>query len=190
MGSRLKEDERNERAIRNLLKLPENRRCINCNSLLWDVGEWESGVLWSLEFGITAFMGLSLIMVSKGKNKVTMRSFCDAMLLKGEWLSARMESLGSCINEEVFLQLDQSGTWKTFEIKGPQYVCTSFWTFVCTTCSGIHREFTHRVKSVSMAKFTTQEVSALQGGGNAVIMLHKCFSVYFGDNPCGGHPNV
>ncbi|XP_024959399.1 probable ADP-ribosylation factor GTPase-activating protein AGD14 isoform X2 [Cynara cardunculus var. scolymus] len=50
---------------------------------------------------------------------------------------------------------------------GPQYVCTSFWTFVCTTCSGIHREFTHRVKSVSMAKFTSQEVSALQGGGNA-----------------------
>ncbi|KAJ0953875.1 hypothetical protein HanRHA438_Chr00c42g0857131 [Helianthus annuus] len=34
MGSRLKEDERNERAIRNLLKLPENRRCINCNSLV------------------------------------------------------------------------------------------------------------------------------------------------------------
>ncbi|XP_071729500.1 uncharacterized protein [Rutidosis leptorrhynchoides] len=83
MASRLKEDERNERNIRNLMKLAENRRCINCNSL------------------------------------------------------------------------------------GPQYVCTSFWTFVCTTCSGIHREFTHRVKSVSMAKFTTQEVSALQGGGNA-----------------------
>ncbi|XP_057768108.1 probable ADP-ribosylation factor GTPase-activating protein AGD14 [Salvia miltiorrhiza] len=78
-----KEDEKNERTIRNLLKLPENRRCINCNSL------------------------------------------------------------------------------------GPQYVCTSFSTFVCTTCSGIHREFTHRVKSVSMAKFTPQEVSALQGGGNA-----------------------
>ncbi|XP_009627508.1 uncharacterized protein LOC107815984 isoform X1 [Nicotiana tabacum] len=78
-----KEDEKNERIIRNLLKLPDNRRCMNCNSL------------------------------------------------------------------------------------GPQYVCTNFWTFVCTTCSGIHREFTHRVKSVSMAKFTSQEVSALQGGGNA-----------------------
>ncbi|KAI6681811.1 hypothetical protein NL676_035692 [Syzygium grande] len=49
---------------------------------------------------------------------------------------------------------------------GPQYVCTSFCTFVCTTCGGIHREFTHRVKSISMAKFTSQEVSALQGGGN------------------------
>ncbi|KAF9617270.1 hypothetical protein IFM89_035214 [Coptis chinensis] len=82
MANRLKEDERNEKVIRGLLKLPANRRCINCNSL------------------------------------------------------------------------------------GPQYVCTNFWTFVCTTCSGIHREYTHRVKSVSMAKFTTQEVSALQGGGN------------------------
>lgn len=82
MANRIKEDEKNERIIRGLLKLPENKRCINCNSL------------------------------------------------------------------------------------GPQYVCTSFCTFVCTTCSGIHREFTHRVKSISMAKFTSQEVSALQGGGN------------------------
>lgn len=30
------------------------------------------------------------------------------------------------------------------------------------------REFTHRVKSVSMAKFTAQEVDALQKGGNQV----------------------
>uniref|UniRef100_A0A0A9GDK0 NIG n=1 Tax=Arundo donax TaxID=35708 RepID=A0A0A9GDK0_ARUDO len=28
------------------------------------------------------------------------------------------------------------------------------------------REFTHRVKSISVAKFTSQEVSALQEGGN------------------------
>ncbi|XP_044464324.1 probable ADP-ribosylation factor GTPase-activating protein AGD14 isoform X2 [Mangifera indica] len=82
MANRVKEEEKNERIIRGLLKLPDNRRCINCNSL------------------------------------------------------------------------------------GPQYVCTNFWTFVCTTCSGIHREFTHRVKSISMAKFTSQEVSALQEGGN------------------------
>ncbi|XP_039059226.1 probable ADP-ribosylation factor GTPase-activating protein AGD14 isoform X2 [Hibiscus syriacus] len=81
MGSR-KEEERNEKIIRGLMKLPPNRRCINCNSL------------------------------------------------------------------------------------GPQYVCTNFWTFICMTCSGIHREFTHRVKSVSMSKFTSQEVEALQSGGN------------------------
>ncbi|XP_078438831.1 NSP (nuclear shuttle protein)-interacting GTPase [Wolffia australiana] len=82
MMSRIKEDEKNERIIRGLLKLPGNKRCINCNSL------------------------------------------------------------------------------------GPQYVCTNFWTFICMNCSGVHREFTHRVKSVSMAKFTTQEVNALQEGGN------------------------
>ncbi|XVF30678.1 hypothetical protein REPUB_Repub16aG0079000 [Reevesia pubescens] len=81
MGSR-KEEERNEKIIRGLMKLPPNRRCINCNSLC------------------------------------------------------------------------------------PQYVCTNFWTFVCMTCSGIHREFTDRVKSVSMSKFTSQEVEALQNGGN------------------------
>lgn len=34
------------------------------------------------------------------------------------------------------------------------------------------REFTHRVKSISMAKFTSQEVHALQGGGNEVT-LHR-----------------
>ncbi|QHO46815.1 probable ADP-ribosylation factor GTPase-activating protein AGD14 isoform X2 [Arachis hypogaea] len=77
-----KEEERNEKIIRGLMKLPPNRKCINCNSL------------------------------------------------------------------------------------GPQYVCTNFWTFVCMTCSGIHREFTHRVKSVSMAKFTSQEVDSLQNAGN------------------------
>ncbi|GER25992.1 ARF GAP-like zinc finger-containing protein ZiGA4 [Striga asiatica] len=77
-----REEEKNEKIIRGLMKLPPNRRCINCNSL------------------------------------------------------------------------------------GPQYVCTNFWTFVCLICSGIHREFTHRVKSVSMAKFTSQEVDALQKGGN------------------------
>ncbi|RCV45028.1 hypothetical protein SETIT_9G420400v2 [Setaria italica] len=77
-----KEEERNERIVRGLLKLPPNRKCVNCNGL------------------------------------------------------------------------------------GPQYVCTSFWTFVCVSCSGIHREFTHRVKSVSMSTFSTQEVEALQKGGN------------------------
>ncbi|KAG8078263.1 hypothetical protein GUJ93_ZPchr0007g3496 [Zizania palustris] len=81
MGSR-REEERNEKIIRGLMKLPPNRKCINCNSV------------------------------------------------------------------------------------GPQYVCTNFWTFICLSCSGIHREFTHRVKSVSMAKFTTQEVRTLEQGGN------------------------
>ncbi|KAI9393514.1 hypothetical protein POPTR_006G246100v4 [Populus trichocarpa] len=82
MTKKNKEEERIGKIIRGLLKIPENIRCVNCNSL------------------------------------------------------------------------------------GPQYVCTTFFTFVCKNCSGIHREFTHRVKSISMAKFNAEEVSALQAGGN------------------------
>ncbi|RRT72377.1 hypothetical protein B296_00034602 [Ensete ventricosum] len=33
MANRVKEDEKNEKIIRGLLKLPTNRRCINCNNL-------------------------------------------------------------------------------------------------------------------------------------------------------------
>ncbi|KAE9350987.1 hypothetical protein PF008_g6169 [Phytophthora fragariae] len=49
----------------------------------------------------------------------------------------------------------------------PQYVCLDFNTFVCTACSGIHREFAHRVKSISMSKFTESEVkNMVSHGGN------------------------
>ncbi|KAA3476808.1 putative ADP-ribosylation factor GTPase-activating protein AGD14 [Gossypium australe] len=104
MGSRkkLKDDERMERTIRALLKLPENKRCINCNIL----------------------------------HKID----CQAIL--GPTLDARTP------------------------VEGPQYVCTTFLTFVCTNCSGIHREFAHRVKSISLGKFNEDEVSALQAAGN------------------------
>lgn len=37
------------------------------------------------------------------------------------------------------------------------------------------REFSHRVKSVSMAKFNEEELTALQAGGNEVRMLHLYF---------------
>ncbi|XP_043810792.1 probable ADP-ribosylation factor GTPase-activating protein AGD14 isoform X4 [Manihot esculenta] len=112
MASRVKEDEKNERIIRGLLKLPENRRCINCNGL----------VLLQF-FAVIEIQGFEVLL-------------------------------------QFFAVIEIQG------FEGPQYVCTNFWTFVCTNCSGIHREFTHRVKSVSMAKFNSQEVIALQGGGN------------------------
>ncbi|CAM9787045.1 unnamed protein product [Discosporangium mesarthrocarpum] len=48
----------------------------------------------------------------------------------------------------------------------PQWVVMDFNTFVCTSCSGIHREFSHRVKSISLATFTEEEVKAVRNGGN------------------------
>ena len=52
--------------------------------------------------------------------------------------------------------------------RGPQYLCLNFNTFVCTTCSGVHREFNFRVKGISMSTFTGPEVEAIvKHGGNA-----------------------
>jgi len=47
-------------------------------------------------------------------------------------------------------------------------VVLNFNTFICTTCSGIHREEQHKIKSVGMSTFTTDEIKALDVGGNAV----------------------
>eukprot|EP01121_Diplochlamys_sp_Union-15-3_P022218 TRINITY_DN938_c0_g1_i1.p1 TRINITY_DN938_c0_g1~~TRINITY_DN938_c0_g1_i1.p1 ORF type:complete len:480 (-),score=112.80 TRINITY_DN938_c0_g1_i1:71-1435(-) len=52
--------------------------------------------------------------------------------------------------------------------KGPVYVCTTFNTFVCTSCSGVHRDFSHRVKSIHVASFSPQEIESLKKGGNKV----------------------
>ena len=50
---------------------------------------------------------------------------------------------------------------------GPVYICTDFHTFVCTECSGLHRELSHKVKSISMSNWTKDEVNAIEtSGGN------------------------
>jgi Arf-GAP domain and FG repeats-containing protein 1 len=50
----------------------------------------------------------------------------------------------------------------------PNYVVSDFNTFVCTACSGLHRELSHRIKSVSLSSFTDDEVRAVRKGGNRV----------------------
>ena len=40
------------------------------------------------------------------------------------------------------------------------------WTFVCTGCSGVHREFSHRVLSVTLHTFTKEQIGLLEAGGN------------------------
>mmetsp|Transcript_14525 Transcript_14525/g.25818 ORF Transcript_14525/g.25818 Transcript_14525/m.25818 type:complete len:353 (-) Transcript_14525:3-1061(-) len=51
--------------------------------------------------------------------------------------------------------------------RGPSYVCLNFNTFVCTSCSGILREFSYRVKGISMSTFTDEEMAQIRDGGNA-----------------------
>ncbi len=44
----------------------------------------------------------------------------------------------------------------------------NFGVFVCSTCAGIHREITHKVKGISMSNFTQSEISFILENGNAV----------------------
>ena len=50
--------------------------------------------------------------------------------------------------------------------RGNQYIVLDFNTFVCTTCSGIHREMQHKIKSVGMSTFSIDEIKAVDAGGN------------------------
>ncbi|XP_053693806.1 uncharacterized protein DDB_G0283357 [Sabethes cyaneus] len=52
--------------------------------------------------------------------------------------------------------------------RGPTYINMTIGSFVCTTCSGILRGLTppHRVKSISMATFTQEEIDFVRQNGN------------------------
>ncbi|CAJ0630813.1 6641_t:CDS:2 [Entrophospora sp. SA101] len=67
--------------------------------------------------------------------------------------------------------LKQPANKKCFDCptKGPVYVNLFNDTFVCAKCSGIHREFNHRVKSILASTFTPAEIESLKNGGNAWV---------------------
>ncbi|CAE7602333.1 AGD14 [Symbiodinium natans] len=50
--------------------------------------------------------------------------------------------------------------------RGPTYVCLDYQIFVCQTCCGLHREFGHKIKSISFSEWSEAEVAKLEEGGN------------------------
>ncbi|OXU17549.1 hypothetical protein TSAR_010784 [Trichomalopsis sarcophagae] len=66
--------------------------------------------------------------------------------------------------------VSQPGNKECFDCqqRGPTYVNMTIGSFVCTTCSGMLRGLTppHRVKSISMATFTQDEIDFLKERGN------------------------
>lgn len=46
-----------------------------------------------------------------------------------------------------------------------------FGIFVCSTCAGIHRELSHKVKGVSMSNFSDKEAEFLAKWGNDVRIV-------------------
>ena len=49
-------------------------------------------------------------------------------------------------------------------------VVINFGVFVCSSCAGIHREMTHKVKGISMSTFTPEDLKLLNEKGNAVSL--------------------
>ncbi|CAK9829752.1 Arf-GAP domain and FG repeat-containing protein 1 [Anthophora retusa] len=66
--------------------------------------------------------------------------------------------------------VSQPGNKECFDChqRGPTYVNMTIGSFVCTSCSGILRGLTppHRVKSISMATFTQEEIDFIKERGN------------------------
>lgn len=53
--------------------------------------------------------------------------------------------------------------------KGTMYcVMAPFGVFVCSSCAGVHREFSHKVKGISMSNFSEEETKFLAQHGNKV----------------------
>ncbi|XP_013182949.1 arf-GAP domain and FG repeat-containing protein 1 [Amyelois transitella] len=72
--------------------------------------------------------------------------------------------------------------------RGPTYVNTTIGSFVCSKCSGMLRGLTppHRVKSISMATFTPEEIEFIKARGNDYcrrvwLGLYQGESVNFND---------
>lgn len=53
--------------------------------------------------------------------------------------------------------------------KLPQSVNMSHGTFVCMACSGVHREFNHRIKGIGHSSFSVEEATFLSSHGNDVV---------------------
>ncbi|CAH1395819.1 unnamed protein product [Nezara viridula] len=67
--------------------------------------------------------------------------------------------------------------------RGPTYVNVTIGSFICTRCSGLLRGLTppHRVKSISMATFTSEEIELLKCRGNEYCRK-VWLSLYDGDS--------
>ena len=53
--------------------------------------------------------------------------------------------------------------------KGTMYcVMVPFGVFVCSSCAGVHRDFSHKVKGISMSTFTDEDIKFLTQQGNKV----------------------
>ena len=63
-------------------------------------------------------------------------------------------------------------SWFDWGEKGVNYIVLDFGTFVCNSCSGIHREMNYKVKGMGMSNFNDKDVEKIQSWGNAKAKKH------------------
>ena len=56
--------------------------------------------------------------------------------------------------------------------KGVTYTLMApFGVFLCSACAGVHRDFSHKVKGISMSNYSPSEIKFLADQGNKVSIL-------------------
>ncbi len=53
--------------------------------------------------------------------------------------------------------------------KGTTYLVLNYGIFVCTSCSGLHREINNKVKAFGVSNFTDRDIELVLKSGNDVI---------------------
>lgn len=74
-----------------------------------------------------------------------------------------------CHEKVIYLFLVISIQYKYIFCQGTTYAVLDFGVFVCSTCAGIHRELTHKVKGIAMSIFNEKDIEVLTKNGNEVI---------------------
>eukprot|EP00798_Chlamydomonas_sp_ICE-L_P018691 gene18691-25211_t len=81
------------------------------------------------------------------------------------------------ISQEAKLKALHKQNFRCFNCDqiGSSYIVPGIWIFVCSDCSGKHMGNGQRVKSVTMGKFTAEEVATLEAAGNKTVFLDKYY---------------
>ena len=142
-SARRKIQESTDDAVRRMQRTGANKRCADCQTKVSNDG-WSS-------------CGLS--------NAEETLIFREAY-----FLSIRVVSHLPTLIISPSLNLTAVSPHPNFCIpKLPTFVNQTHGTFVCMACSGVHREFNHRIKGIGHSSFSADEVAGLSEAGNAAV---------------------
>lgn len=130
MSSRL--DVKHERILRSLLKLPDNRRCADCDTLVRLMGR---ACLLAKNVGRRPATAALLAPFCAGQGGGSAGQPVDRVGQPG-W-AVGGGKVAACLLRRLIGLVARPHDRPTLTTQGPQYVVTDFNVFVCTVCSGV-----------------------------------------------------